>query len=96
MAERRPKPIILVHPDAATTAVTGAMKRAGYAVIVTDAPAEQLRAVDLSLIGSLDVITKAALETISGSRWADTQENFGKRVADLLLANRKLMEAGDA
>lgn len=84
MASRSPKPIIVVHPESASEKVVSTLERAGYAVLVSASPEhfKELDVVSRAVIGN---VTRAALQTISGTRWSDVQETFGKRVADALL-----------
>src|SRR5688572_29879507 len=57
------KPIIVVHPTAATIKVRRVLEKAGYAVVVAENP-ELFKVLESQPLGAVHVLTRSALEAI--------------------------------
>jgi len=82
------KPIIVIRPDVATEAMKQVLRRAGYAVIVSDAPAA-FTVLDPAPIAPVGLVLRAALKAIQKSGAGYTKESFthfGTELAQALLA----------
>lgn len=73
------KPIMVVHPDVATSAVKQVLRRAGYAVVVSERP-DLFSSIEALPVGSIDVLFRAAMRTIKDNAYG-AERRFGSLVA---------------
>jgi hypothetical protein len=77
------KPIIVVSPKAATSAVRQQLRRAGYVVVVSDDP-NAFRVLDPVPLFPTNAVLEDALRIVRTDLFGP--ERFGKRTLDRMLA----------
>lgn len=82
-SERKIKPLVVVHPEAATDVVVAVLEKAGYGVVVSEHP-EMFTFVEIDTftMANMDAITLAALK--AASQHAPTM--FGRELLAALIA----------
>lgn len=91
----QPKPIVIVHPEAATKPVKDALRRAGYAVVVSDNPSH-FKTLDVMPVAVWGMVCRAAFEAISQYEKGGTGPKtlFGERLSAALAADAALHALG--
>lgn len=87
MSDTQIKPLLVLDPEVANTATKKMLRRAGYVVLV--ARPDQVTQVDVVSIATIDLTTRAALESILGHGCDSVRSGFTKRFARALLDSTK-------